>query len=270
MVSLGLLAGVGCLQVLGLSEPRELRPVGEGGAGGGRPTYKSMILDADPVVYFDFEEEQGSFFDAVHGLEAVPSGDVQHVASGVAGRAVAFAPKAGTRLEIIEPIGQGAGPPGYLDFAGEVPMSVEVWVATNDVSGFQGIVVKAMNEQGYSLGIQGMAGTDFGREVLFNRFDESSSTTRVARGPDGVTQLGVFHHIVVTFDGTKMRLWIDGIPGEETATASEVSIADTSFPLAIGSLNGTNVLDGQLDELAIYDRALSDSEIANHYAAAVP
>ncbi|WOO39428.1 LamG-like jellyroll fold domain-containing protein [Rubellicoccus peritrichatus] len=75
-------------------------------------------------------------------------------------------------------------------------------------------------------------------------------------------------HVVVTFDGSKdafsrMQIYLNGqLDSEHYVSLNQVPI--TSSPLYLGSLQGTGVNghNGLLDDVRIYNRALSDAEIA--------
>jgi hypothetical protein len=74
-----------------------------------------------------------------------------------------------------------------------------------------------------------------------------------------------WQHVVATKEGDKLHLFVDGV----LVTSSEiVDPTPIGLQLVIGQLY-TDSLDrffvGQLDEIAIYDRALSPSEAARHH-----
>lgn len=77
-----------------------------------------------------------------------------------------------------------------------------------------------------------------------------------------------FHHISGVYDGTAVRLYVDGVQVGETAATGTITPA-TSRPLYIGNTFddiGDYGLDGSIDDLRIYKRALSVGEIENLYA----
>ena len=68
-----------------------------------------------------------------------------------------------------------------------------------------------------------------------------------------------WHHIAATYDGTQMQLYLDGAyAGRVTATGA---IDAVEAPLMIG------LVMGRLDDVRIYERALSSNDIASIYAA---
>jgi hypothetical protein len=75
---------------------------------------------------------------------------------------------------------------------------------------------------------------------------------------------GNWHHIVGTYDGAKVRLYVDGAQvGTETATT--VNIAYNTDNLYIGSYGNGYYYKGLMDEVKIYGRALDYSEVISHY-----
>ncbi len=77
----------------------------------------------------------------------------------------------------------------------------------------------------------------------------------------GLAELNTWVHLAGTWDGSMMRLYVDGI---EVAATTAPSPPAGSGPLVIGrhSHNGINFWKGAIDEAAIYNRALTGKEIA--------
>ena len=77
---------------------------------------------------------------------------------------------------------------------------------------------------------------------------------------DSQLPLDTWTHLAVTFDGTSLRLYVNGNLEQTTAVSGAMSGSDG--PLRIG---GNAVwdewFDGLIDELRIYSRALSPTEI---------
>lgn len=79
--------------------------------------------------------------------------------------------------------------------------------------------------------------------------------------------LNAWHHVVVTFDGSFGRLYLDGVldntPDDQTGPMSDngMNVTIGNSPLGYSSYG----LDGLMDEVRIYNRALSPSEIQELY-----
>ncbi len=79
-----------------------------------------------------------------------------------------------------------------------------------------------------------------------------------------VSILGQWHHIIGTFDGTNMVLYIDGVI-EDTTDASTFAYGVTPVQSQIGDGNVTDSFDGKLDDVRFYNRALSAREVEALY-----
>ena len=93
-------------------------------------------------------------------------------------------------------------------------------------------------------------------------------TAGFVASPDAGTGIwdGNWHHIVGTYDGLKVQLYVDGTEiGSGTATT--VTIAYNSNSLYIGSYGSGFYWKGIIDEVKMYNRALDSAEVLNHYNA---
>ncbi|MEQ1860953.1 MAG: LamG-like jellyroll fold domain-containing protein [Chthoniobacteraceae bacterium] len=115
---------------------------------------------------------------------------------------------------------------------------------------------------GDHLGIGGTAnGEAAGRLIFFN--GNKANTTLTGR-----TELAFrdWHHVVLVRDGRKVRAYLDG-KLEFEGDAEPTSAAGASAFLG-GRCDGFANFEGKLDEVAIYDRAISDAEVARHFQVA--
>ena len=78
----------------------------------------------------------------------------------------------------------------------------------------------------------------------------------------------LWHHIAGTFDGQKLRIYVDGQLSNERTLSGPVTIEPNTRPLNVGWWNGGagcsgsgRFFRGSIDELELFDRALSQPEI---------
>jgi hypothetical protein len=93
-------------------------------------------------------------------------------------------------------------------------------------------------------------------------YEFALGTSCFSKTPYGLRQ---WQHIVAVKDGPEMRLYING---EVAASAEDNTPLSDGLELLVGQLDRERdwrPFVGQLDELAFYDRALSDPEIQRHY-----
>ena len=135
----------------------------------------------------------------------------------------------------------------------------------------QAVISRALTGliDGYTLGLSssssptapGTAFMRFNQATSGELFQVNSTSLYPANGH-------VWMHVAATFDGTTMRMYVNG--AEEVAVPGPVSIAAHAVDFGIGAEgDGTNPFHGALDEVKVYNRALTPSEIAA-LAASIP
>ena len=79
-----------------------------------------------------------------------------------------------------------------------------------------------------------------------------------------------WYHLVGTYDGNDIRIYINGVP-KNTNDTGEFAVGTTDEPLYIGaSFYGVKLgsfFEGRIDDVRIYNRALTAQEIASRYQA---
>ena len=83
----------------------------------------------------------------------------------------------------------------------------------------------------------------------------------------GVSVYGVedniWHHIGAVYDGTEIRLYVDGILRNSVPASGNIITNNSKVSIATNIENLTHQYRGRIDDLRIYDRALSIVEIAH-------
>jgi hypothetical protein len=89
-----------------------------------------------------------------------------------------------------------------------------------------------------------------------------------AEGPQEIDD-GQWHHVTGVTDGTNIVVYVDGVPGN---TAASGNLASNSIPVEIGgycngggSCGGSCFWPGSIDEVRVYNRALSAQEVKQLY-----
>ena len=118
--------------------------------------------------------------------------------------------------------------------------------------------IVAVNQNGTSSGYYAllMAGTDSPRSLSFLAEPDlyySSSTLSNNNG---------WHHVALTYNGSHVTFYVDGVADQALSAKHSSLESFTNAVLNIGySDNGLDHFNGDIDEVRIYNRALSASEI---------
>lgn len=75
---------------------------------------------------------------------------------------------------------------------------------------------------------------------------------------------GIWQHVAFTWDGTNVRIYINGVQDANTGTTDGNVLAtpDESTRLGAINFNASSYWDGQIDDFRVYKRALSPAEIS--------
>ncbi|MFI6885772.1 LamG-like jellyroll fold domain-containing protein [Streptosporangium canum] len=269
--------------------------------------YKDRVLDTDPVGYWRLGEGGSGFtwvrpasctYDPEAAACQPPAAEAAQDLTGVSGAAIYYrvgmrgrtgplAATANTAVRLdgnIESSSYVILPRNALA-AKHVRMSTEMWFKTTQ----SGVLMSAANTRdryGYSGGTPVeepvpallYVGTD-GR--LRGQLYRGATPSNVMT-PTAVVNDGQWHHVVLTGDGPIESLYLDG---QKVATRTGSQPAPdlwleyarigtgqflTDWPAAPPRgqyLYSTFNYNGEVDEVAIYDKALSAEQIADHYAA---
>jgi serine protease AprX len=247
-------------QVSGLEEPGQVLTATPGAwTGGGDLSYAyqwqrctkryrdEVVAAGAPLGYWRLSESGGqTAADASgHRLNGTYSGTLTYGVGGVTGDSNTGIDLDGTGVVEVS----GLAPGAFSD-----AFSLEAWVDTAGQPKERGIISRRLpGEGGIMLWIDEagnyglVAGTDQGTRL---RTEDAPS--------------GFWEHVAATWDGSTLRLYRNGaLIGSEPFSGV---LGEPAVNLTFGAYSGTAAaLNADLDEVAIYDRALSAADVRGHY-----
>lgn len=273
-----LLAGAGCSLIYSLDGFSGSGPVADAGQDGplaspdagdaapdardaavdaGASLYAQAVLADTPAAYYRFEETTlGPALDSSgNGHNATYVGGVVLGATGALAKETSHAVRLDGTTAFVR-VGD------LFHFEPRKPMSLETWAKPDLVDNeYRGIITnepdRAPNRrEGYLLWNHATDG------LGFERFRDGG----VTGGTSPALPVGTYSHLVVTYDGTTVRGYVNA---QELSRFD--SLLDLTAPpdsvMAIGArVSGLSELfAGSLDEVAIYDHVLTPGRIAIHY-----
>jgi hypothetical protein len=229
------------------------------GADNNQSDYTNTVLTDNPIAYWQLGEMNGpAVVDASgNGHDGTANAGVQFEAQGiVSGSDDAAIVTSGTNRVAVpgfEKVGSG--------------FTVEFWINFQAVpSGFVNLIGDGEGGLNFNLMVYAGAGGFVRPHVQTNQgFSSIDSVERV--------QAGRTYHIVSTWDqgSGDFKLYIDGAVADVTVSAGAVprtgTPINTGNQLFLGKDNREAGGTFTLDEVALYDRALTAQEVAGHFAA---
>ncbi|WP_269541088.1 LamG-like jellyroll fold domain-containing protein [Cerasicoccus fimbriatus] len=200
------------------------------------------------ISRWKFDEQAGSTaFDSTGFNDAILSGETARTDEAVAGHSISLD---GTDDWVEAP---------HQEEYSSSAMSVSMWVRPSLAdSQPRGLISKR----------QGLSAS----QRCFSIFTHTNSYINLDIGNQRFTtnyslnEIGTWKHLVMTYDGAQtsenLKLYIDGSQVAES-TISTTSIPSLTCPVTIGTLNTNygSAFAGQIDEVRIYNRALTVAEV---------
>jgi hypothetical protein len=173
-----------------------------------------------------------------------------------------------------------------FNWAADDSFSIEFWVRRFGDLGVANEVIVGRDDTGapglqWWVGIWGTGGPGTAQTAAFVLIATDGSGppnsvlsgTTIVAGPGAVVQ-GAWHHIVAVRDADagangQNLLYVDGvldIPAAVDVTYT-AGFDSAAIPLNIGYLDNTYHTGGAVDEVALYNRALTPAEVQEHYDA---
>jgi hypothetical protein len=133
-------------------------------------------------------------------------------------------------------------------------MTIEAWVRPTTLAGYQSLVMKELPaDHAYTLYGNSPGVGPSGAVVTTSGIQITGTATPLA--------LNTWTHLAVTYDGAQLRLFRNGT--EVAALPMTGTMLTSSNPLTIGSNSiWGEYFAGAIDEVRVYNRALSAAEIA--------
>ena len=133
-----------------------------------------------------------------------------------------------------------------------------------------GVLIGNYGTNGTVTGFELYVGAGIGRIVLqfFNKVDGTNERVSVTSG--GGTELNKWYTAVGTYDGSTMKVYVDGeLKGEKKLTPEEMNGINSSAPIYLGSNpynNGIHFFPGTISDAIVINDVLTEEEIKENYS----
>ena len=213
--------------------------------------YRYVICGDKPVGYWQLNESSGTVAadQTTIDNDGTFLGTPGFGAGGISGTAVRFdGSNEGVNIP-YEPYGRYAGKAG----------SIEAWVRTG-VAGRQQVFAGRNMPDGQMVIKMNASNKAVGRLVIGGQVLWLTGSKIISDS--------TFHHVVLTYSGSIARLFVDGIRQDSAEVSGKLGpFIGSPVHLAYSPTDPAIFLDGRLDEVAVYNRGLSWTEVDEHYAA---
>ncbi len=136
------------------------------------------------------------------------------------------------------------------------PLTVMTWFMAPTNSNGGALVNKYVSSSlnGYQIFLAGDLSAWYFRDSANNVFNNGVMDA-------GPVNDGLWHHAAMTIDASGGRLYLDGVLKSSVAWSGTPGPATTTQPLSLGLYPGDSFFTGQLDEVSVWNTALSAAQI---------
>lgn len=146
--------------------------------------------------------------------------------------------------------------PHHASLSPRNALTIEAWVNPSTTMNWRKVISKSVgNNTDYSI-FQGAE-----NNLAFSI--KMGSVARTAYAPANSVPLGEWTYVVGTYDGSRMKLYLNGNLVKTINISGQINTHNE--PLRIGGENPGAYFEGMIDEVKIYNEALSAAEILDRY-----
>lgn len=212
--------------------------------------YEAQVLADNPVLYWRLGEASGTVAEAKIGSD----GDYVNAPTlGIAGPLADF--DTAVTFNGSDECAELASTP-----VSAAPWSVECWVKSANLSQQKVIVALGADDGGVSIAQGNVGGASADIQIIRHGLGWVDSTINFA-------DTNTWYHIVATFDGTTLVVYVNGSSVYSGATTFNAPTARVSVGCQWTTPAGARqrFFGGTIDEVAIYNTVLSATRVAAHY-----
>lgn len=209
------------------------------------------------VAEWKFDEGTGSVASDCtgHGYDATLMGGAAWAAGANSGAAIDF-PAGGTAYaEVLAA--------GGLRFAGPITLVARVLLRTFSSKGRIAASSLYPNDLGLDLTVEstnGMGKTNY-FSIIFAHTQSDGGIAQTYTSTDSLPA-STWTNVAAVYDGTNIRIYKNGVLGEEHVAPPDSVRRVGSQPFYLGRRTDCCFMDGAIDDLRIYNRAVAVDEIA--------
>jgi hypothetical protein len=215
-----------------------------------------MALTDNLISYWKLNEQSGTRYDETASNNDLTDNNTVGYGTGKIGNAADFESTNSESLSIDDAAQTG------LDLTGDFTFSLWVNFESHNYFGLISKYASAGDKRAYNLETVITAGAIYRLNLAIS----SDGVTPVEKYVAFAPNLATWYHIAVVYDASAgtADFYINGT-AQTQQTGLPTSIYNNDQKFNIGSHNGGQYMDGLIDEVGIWNRTLSSSEITSLY-----
>ena len=225
---------------------------------------QTTVIEDGLIGYWSFDKDtvKGNTVADIWGNQDAEMIGKMQIVEGKFGEAVRLEGGAGSRVQITDDIKKAELP--------SEGMTVELWVWDEQFIEWGGYMVAVQDNGAFEKGwLIGSRWKMFSFALSSDDADDGDGLLTYLNSAQAY-DVNEWHHLVGTYDGKEMKIYVNGkLEGTSDVQSGAINYPDRIF-FSIGSYKDDNedfVHKGMLDEVRLYDRALTEKEVSNNLKA---
>lgn len=151
-----------------------------------------------------------------------------------------------------------------LQFVNASAITLEAWINVQGLGQSNGEDQVVLHKGGWATNFYKIERVDDSHIQFAVHFTTAGAKIAMNLNPIPKFQ---WHHIVGAYDGNNMIIYVNGVAGTPVSVPNDTLSGDTTYNLKVGirSDYGNVQFNGLIDQVRIYNRSLSASEVAANY-----
>jgi len=249
----------------------------------GRADYQSTVLSQGPVGYWRLNGTVQPPTPPIYAtnsgtLGAAGNGEYIQANRGITPGAIVSEPNSGAVQFLGSVDGNRVRVPYATQWNPTGPFSVELWAKPAQTAALQCpaasvffTATPATQRDGWLI-YQGNSTLANGNGFVFRQYNSTGLANQSGAAVNVAIDTTQWYHVVGVFDGTAVKIYVNGVLGQSTTLAgSPRANTNSAIPLTFGAraegASGFFTYQGLVDESAFYSVALSPAQILAHYQA---
>ena len=155
--------------------------------------------------------------------------------------------------------------PHHADFNATNGFTIEAWIKRDVQSVTDCFASKGYAWPNFEYTLKVWAADQGGNNLIRSHMRIGGGDSTIYGGPSLLA--GNWYHVVLTYDGTLQKNYVNGSPAGSGSVGSPVSVTDSMFRIGRSTNNPPwdESFDGVIDEVSVYKQAMTGSQIQARY-----
>lgn len=205
------------------------------------------------VSYYRFEETSGILYDAIGGVNSSSTSNLTYNQTGKNGKCIKLVKASSSKVIFANNAKQNFGTGDF---------TISQWINLTTLGNWGGYYAKKNSADTYGYGLTTNSSNQFEFSVFSNGYNLPQGITMRSAA---VSNSGVWYHVVCVREQNYLKIYLNTTMTSQAMAAVNCDVAIDATIGTYRSPDNNNYSNGMVDEIAIWNRALTAAEVTTIY-----